>query len=218
MTITIPTGELVGVLADVLPFACTDTDLPHINVVRIEWDGTMLHAEATDTLHAARSSWGPDDVDGRSDQSTLTSVFGGADDPWALLASFADVKEVVKDYKLSGKEAGVPLTLDYHDGALTIRRSRDTRYAAKRIVLEGRAVDFPRVGAILDELAGVAAVDQVAYSPAALARLGAVRPRGLMRMRFGGQRTQVTIGDRFLASIAPDRSGEKPLQATLAAA
>ncbi|MBM0235923.1 hypothetical protein JNW88_00275 [Micromonospora sp. ATA32] len=75
--ITIPTGDLVGVLADVIPFAFPEDDLPHVNCVRLEWDGEMLHAEATDTLHAARSSWHPDDDrDGNTSQATLTNPLG----------------------------------------------------------------------------------------------------------------------------------------------
>lgn len=209
MTITIPTGDLTGVLADVIPFALSDPDMPHVSVIRIEWDGDMLHAEATDALHAARSSWHPDDVGGAGGPASLTNPFGGADNRWALLVAVDEVKEVVNDYKLPKKEAGVPLTLDYESGALTVRRSRDTGHAAKRIILEGRMVDFPPVAVMLDELAEPSPVEEVAYSGAAVARLGQVRQRALTRMRFGARRTHVTIGDRFVAAIAPDRSGER---------
>lgn len=64
MTVTITTGDLCGLLLDVAPFAFPDDDLPDVNVIRLEWDGAMLHASATDTLRAARSSWHPDDSDG----------------------------------------------------------------------------------------------------------------------------------------------------------
>lgn len=210
MTIVIPTGDLVGVLADVLPFAFPDDDLPHVNCVRLEWDGGMLHAEATDTLHAARSSWHPDDDhNGNTGQATLVNGLGGADDPWSLIVAYADVKEVVKDYKLPAKESGVPLILDYDGGALTIRRSRDTGHAAKRITLEGRMVDFPAVGRVLDEAPPEYPVGRLRYSGSSFARVGQVRQRGLMELILGERRTHVTVGDRFVASLAPDRSGER---------
>lgn len=210
MTIIIPTADLVGVLADVLPFAFPEDDLPHVNCVRIEWDGYMLHAEATDTLHAARSSWHPDDdQDGNTNKPTLTNPLGGADDRWALIVAYADAKEVVKDYKLPAKEGGVPLNLDYDNGALTIRRSRDTGHPAKRITLEGRMVDFPPIGRILDSEPDEHPTGRIRYTGAAVARVGQVRQRGLMDMTFGRKRTHVTIGERFVASLAPDRSGER---------
>lgn len=207
--ITIPTGELTGLLSDVLVFAFPENDLPHVNCVRIEWDGEMLHAEATDTLHAARSSWHPDDIDGDPSRPSLTNPLGGDDDPWAMIAAYADVKEAVKDYKLPAKEAGVPLTLVYDDGTLTIRRSRDTGHTDKKITLEGRMVEFPPVGKLLDEPVNEHPVGNIRYSGAALARVGQVRQRGLTDMTFGPKRTRVTIGDRFVASLSPDRSGDR---------
>ncbi|WP_213451561.1 hypothetical protein [Rhizomonospora bruguierae] len=58
--ITIPTGELVGLLGDVVPFASPDKDMPNYNVVRLEWDGEMLHALTCDTIRIGWSSWHPD--------------------------------------------------------------------------------------------------------------------------------------------------------------
>lgn len=214
--ITIPTGELTGLLSDVLHFAFPEDDLPHVNCVRIEWDGDMLHAEATDTLHAARSSWHPDDGDG--DQATLTNPLGGDDERWVVIAAYDDVKEAVKDYKLPNKEAGVPLTLVYDGASLTIRRSRDTGHTDKKITLEGRMVEFPPVGELLDKTVEEHPTGRISYSGAAVARVGQVRQRGLMHMTFGEHRTHVTIGDRFVASLSPDRSGERPRQAELVAA
>lgn len=219
MTITIPTGELVGLLSDAIPFAFPDDDLPHVNVVRVEWDGGMLHAEATDTLHAARSSWHPDDnPDGDDGQGSLHNPFGGADEPWALLVAYDDAREVVKDYRLPTKEAQVPLLLEYDSGSLTIRRTRDTGHTAKRIVLEGRMVEFPPIGRVLDADFPIVPAGEVQYSGAVVARVGQVRQRGLMRMTFGGRSTRVTIGERFLAHLTPDRTGDLPRQATLDAA
>jgi hypothetical protein len=216
--ITIPTGELTGLLSDVLVFAFPEDDLPHVNCVRIEWDGDMLHAEATDTLHAARSSWHPDDIDGNDSQPSLHNPLGGDDDRWVVIAAYDDVKEAVKDYKLPNKEAGVPLTLVYDDGTLTIRRSRDTGHTDKKITLEGRMVEFPPVGKLLDEQPVPYPTGEIRYSGAAVARVGQVRQRGLMHMTFGERRTRVTIGDRFVASLSPDRSGERVEQAELVAA
>jgi hypothetical protein len=216
--ITIPTGELTGLFSDVLPFAFPEDDLPHVNCVRIEWDGEMLHAEATDTLHAARSSWHPDDIDGDDSQQTLTNPLGGDDERWVVIAAYDDVKEAVKDYKLPKTESGTPLTLVYDGFSLTIRRSRDTGHTDKKITLEGRMVEFPPVGKLLDERVVAVPVGEVCYSGAAVARMGQVRQRGLMHMTFGAKRTRVTIGERFVASLSPERSGERSGQVELVAA
>jgi hypothetical protein len=211
--LTIPTGDLTGVLADAVLFAFPEDDLEHVNCVRVAWDGEMLHVEATDTLHAARSSWHPDDCGNGDQQGTLHNPYGGDDEPWALIVALPDAKEVVKDYKLPAKESGVPLTLVYDDGALTIRRSRDSGHLAKKIVLEGRMVEFPPVGKLLDEPVDPMPIPEITYSGVAWARIGQVRQRGaLTRMVFGATRTSVTIGERFVAVLAPDRSGDRPVQ------
>ncbi|MBM0235924.1 hypothetical protein JNW88_00280 [Micromonospora sp. ATA32] len=69
-------------------------------------------------------------------------------------------------------------------------------------------VDFPPVGRILDEAPPEYPTGRVRYAGASFARVGQVRQRGLMELTHGRKRTHVTIGERFVASLSPDRSGE----------
>lgn len=79
--ICVPTGDLTGILADVTHFASPDLEVPQLNCVRVEWDGEMLHALATDTIRIAWSSWHRDDEPDGETQDDLFTEFGGADDP-----------------------------------------------------------------------------------------------------------------------------------------
>lgn len=211
MTITIPTTEFVGLIGDVLAFAFPKPDLPHVNCVRFDWDGEMLHAAATDTLRAARSSWHPDDADGSSDQDSLFTTLGGADDPWMVIAGYAEARELVNVYKLPSKEGRTPLALDYNRGSLRVIRSRDTGHQAITTVVESKAVDFPDVRKALDVEPVVEGVEAIHFVGQHLADLGSVRQRGTLRLAFAGPRraTRVTIGERFVATLNPDRVGER---------
>jgi hypothetical protein len=211
VTITIPTTEFVGLIGDVLAFAFPKPDLPHVNCVRFDWDGEMLHAAATDTLRAARSSWHPDDTDGSSDQDSLFTTLGGADDPWTVIAGYAEARELVNVYKLPSKEGRTPLTLDYNRGSLRVIRSRDTGHQAITTVVESKAVDFPDVRKALDVEPVVEGVEAIHFAGQHLADLGSVRQRGTLRLAFAGARraTRVTIGERFVATLNPDRVGDR---------
>jgi hypothetical protein len=210
VTITIPTTEFVGLIGDVLAFAFPKPDLPHVNCVRFDWDGEMLHAAATDTLRAARSSWHPDDADGSSDQDSLFTTLGGADDPWTVIAGYAEARELVSIYKLPAKEGRVPLVLDHDRGYLRVIRTRDTGHQAITTVVESKAVDFPDVRKALDVEPVVEGVEAIHFAGQHLADLGSVRQRGALRLAFAGARraTRVTIGERFVATLNPDRVGE----------
>jgi hypothetical protein len=211
VTITIPTTEFVGLIGDVLAFAFPKLDLPHVNCVRFDWDGEMLHAAATDTLRAARSSWHPDDADGSSDQDSLFTTLGGADDPWTVIAGYAEARELVSVYKLPSKEGRTPLALDYNRGSLRVIRTRDTGHQAITTVVESKAVDFPDVRKALDVEPVVEGVEAIHFVGQHLADLGSVRQRGALRLTFAGPRraTRVTIGERFVATLNPDRVGER---------
>lgn len=209
MTITVPTAEFTGLINDVVPFAFPKDDLPDYHSVRLAWDGDMLHASARDTMRSARSSWHPDDNPSSSKQEQLFSGLGGADDPWAIIIDLLDVKELVKIYKLSDKLGGVPLTLDHDRGRLTVKRSRDTGHQAITTVVEGRMREFPDLSKALDAPIAHEGVEEIPFVGRHLADFGAVRQRGVLRMAFAGpiNATRVTIGDRFVGTIRPERDG-----------
>lgn len=215
--IQIPTAEFVGLLADVVPFAFPDDDLPDINVVRLEWDGDMLHASATDTLRTVRSSWHPDDDENGTDSPSLVNPYGGADDRWVVFTRLDDAKELIKHFKLPGKESRTPLTLDERDGQLRVSRSADTGHQDVTAVVTTRFCEFPDLTKVLDTEPLAEQMTEIRYVGRHLADFGIVRQRGPMTLTFCGteRATRVRIGERFVGTIRPDRSGE-PRMAVLA--
>jgi len=209
MTITIPTGELIGLLGDVLPFAFTDDDLPDINAVRLHWDGSMLHAQATDRFRIGWSSWHPDDDPDVDYQEDIFAPLGGADDPWTATLPLAAAQETVQVFKLSKKLAHILLTVDHdaENGRLTIRRDRTAGMSALRLVHDVPLLNFPDVSRTLAEHNEVKPVAGIAFTAKYLADFSRVRARGPLTLSFAGQSglTHVAIGKRFTGAIAPVR-------------
>lgn len=213
MTITVPTGDLTGILADVIPFAGTDKDFPTLNVVRLEWDGRMLHALATDRYQIGTSAWHPDDDPPGEAQDDLFTEWGGADEPWVATVALDDAKDLVAAYKLGPKERQVPLTVDANIPCREIKvvRSRDTGHSAITMVVRDQFSEFPDVRAFLVETAAVPeAVETINLDARRLANFAKVRQFGPIEMTFGGPKrpTRVAIGNRFVGAVMPVRIGE----------
>lgn len=218
--ITVPTGDFVGLIADVLPFAFPKPDLPEINCVRLEWDGEMLHAVAHDTNRAGWSSWHPGDEHDMDEQTAVTAAWGGADDDWDVLLPYDDALHLTKVYKLPHKEQFTPLHVEANFGTLRVTRQPDSGHSAIRSDVLGRRHDFHDPREFLEAEQNLSAVPQIGFSGKGLADFGKVRQRGPMQLSFTGahSRTVVRIGKRFVGSISPteDESGRRGL--TLAAA
>jgi DNA polymerase III sliding clamp (beta) subunit (PCNA family) len=211
--ITIPTGDFVGLLADVIPFASTDDEIPSVNCVRLEWVGTRLDALATDRYRIAVSEWEPGDT-GKDEaiQDDLFSDWGSGDDPWRTTIALDDAKELVKVFKLGEKEYSVPLSVDYEFGRarFTVKRAKETGHSAITIVLETTEVEFPDVRALLSKNDALKPVTSLGYTAKLLADFGKVRPRGPLELSFTGAEglTHVSIGERFHGAIMPVRIGD----------
>ncbi len=201
----IPTGDLTGILADVIPFASPDDDLPMDNAVQLSWEAGMLHARATDRYRMACSGWHPDDEPLGEFQDDLFTKWGGGDDPWRAVLPLADAKAVVSAYKLGAKEQWVPLTVECDGTQVKVVRSRDAGYSAITMVVQslvGEAPDIPKMLANHDRIIPVAGL---AYTAKWLADFAKVRPRGPLELTFTGatKATLVTIGSRFTGAITP---------------
>ncbi|HVQ96114.1 MAG TPA: hypothetical protein VMU51_34155 [Mycobacteriales bacterium] len=210
MTLTVPTWDLVGVIADCVPFAHPDDELPMLHGVRVEWDGRMLHALATDQLRIACSSWHPDDDPGPGQQDHLLSRWGGPADPWGVFLTLDDAKKLVSVYKLPAKQARAPLTVEVDLARLTVRRASDTGHPAIAAAFDGLDVDFPDVRRLLAKAASLERVDQVAFSGTGLADFGRVRQVAPLELRFTGPTSlaHVAIGSRFTGGILPVKLGK----------
>ncbi len=207
--ITIPTGDLTGVLADVVHLAHPDHELPALNAVRVEWDGRMLHALATDMIRVGISSWHPDDEPDGDAQDDLFTTFGGVDDPWGLSIPLDDAKDLIKVFKLPTKEQRTPLQVGHVDGRLKVLRHRDTGYSALTAVVDGVGEPFPDVRGLLAGADRIEPVKEAAFTAKWLADFARVRPRGPMELMFTGPESlcHVAIGSRFVGAIAPVRRG-----------
>lgn len=197
--ITIPTGELVGTLSDVIGLANPDRECPDTNCVRLEWDCEQLHALATDRYKAGWATWHPSHSEGDIE-------WGGADEPWSLTIGLDDAKHLVKTYKLSGKKHYVPLTIEHvHPGSVRIQRHRDTGHSAISTVIRDTFVEWPHVKEVLaakDVLAPSGGFD---INPRHLAPFAKVRPAGPMVLKFTGPNSMihVSIGERFTGFVFP---------------
>lgn len=214
MTTYIPTGELTGLLEDVMGFACPDPELPRIHAVRLDFDGEALHASATDDVHAGISTWHPDDLpEGTGTQEGLFSRRGGLDDPWSIVISLTDAADLVKKVKLKEKDRWVPLGLDFITGLadenrLRVARNTDSGYPGLAVTVLDREVEMPNVRAGLDRHAVGRPVSEMEFNPILLGHFGQVRMRGdSMKIAFTGEDSMavVTIGDRFVGGIRPVR-------------
>jgi hypothetical protein len=201
--ITIPTGDLVGVLGDVALLAHPKPEGGTLNCVRLEWDGGMLHALATDRIRAGVSSWHPTDEPDDDGQDDLFATWGGADDPWAILLPLDDVKDLIGAYKLGPKEYRVPLTIDMHLGVLKVERSRDTGHSRIVMQIQGVLDEYLDVRKLFRDTAQLQPVTGQRYTAKFLADFAKVRPRGPFEMAFAKGLTHITIGERFVGAITP---------------
>jgi hypothetical protein len=218
MSITIPTGDLTGILTDTIPFAFPKDDLPALNVVRLEWDSQALHAITTDRHRLAWSTWEPGDLAfGEDAQDDLFTEWGSGDNPWRCTLQLADAAEIAKVFKLGWKESRVPLTVDYEADRhrLTVKRTKETGHSAITISAEDTFSDeFPDVRKLLAAADKLTARRDIDYNAAYLADFAKVRPRGPLSMRHTKTLTHVSIGERFIGAIMPValRADEKPLR------
>jgi hypothetical protein len=201
--ITIPTGDLTGVLADVVNFAHPKADVGTLNCVRLDWDGEYLHATATDRIRLGISTWHPDDEPDDDGQDDLFSNWGGADNPWSILMPLDDAKDVISNYKLGPKEYRVPLTIDLHQGVLKVERSRDTGHSRLVMQIQGVLDEYPNVREMLANNDRIEPVTGQKYTAKFLADFAKVRARGPLQLAFAAGLTHVTIGKRFVGAICP---------------
>lgn len=207
--ITIPTGDLTGILSDVLPFASPDDDDPVLHTVLIEWDGQMMHALASDRFRFGWSSWHPDDEPDEEVQDDLFTDWGGADEPWSLIIPLDDAKHLVKAFKLGNKELRTPVQVDGSDQQIKVHRSKETGHSDLTAVVQAGEFPFPDVKAMLAAADTVEPVANIRFTAKYLADFAKVRPRGPLELTFTGAAAiaLVSIGERFSGAIMPIRGG-----------
>jgi hypothetical protein len=206
--ITIPTGELVGILDDVYHFASPIKDFPDVNCVQLRWDGEQLHALATDRSHCGWSTWDQDDeTSGSGDDPDQYTTWGGMDEPWSLTISRLDAKKLIDAFKLGPKALFIPLTAEVTDGgALKVVRAQSENHSQITMVIADTEAEFPDLVAYREKLTTTKAVERLQLNRDRLAHFAKVRPRGETRFHFNGEgATVVTIGERFWGTVHPIR-------------
>lgn len=215
--ITVPTTELVGLLTDTIPFASPDKELPVLRTVRIDWDGEMLHASATDRYRIGWSRWHPDDDPDEDAQDSLFTDWGGADEPWTAVVDLDDAKDAVKMFKLPAKEGHAPLTVELYHRQIRISRSRETGHSAiTHVIRDAATEDHTDPRALFDRMPDPVSTSEVAFSARMVADFAKVRPRGPLALTLAGTEgvvhvVHVAIGERFTGAVTPVRIGAEHL-------
>lgn len=209
MTVTIPTGDLIGLISDVAPFAAQD-DKSLFNCVRLEWDGNLLHAMATDRYHLAWGQWHPDDEHELPRQDSLFTTFGGDGDPWSAVIGLPDALHIKKVFKLGKKQWATALTVQLtEDGSVEVARDHDTGYSALIATLPGLDRELIDFRAVLSKHDTTKERAGLAFNAKQLADFAKVRARGPMHMIFTETIAHVSIGQRFCGAIMPINETEE---------
>lgn len=216
--IVITSGELVGLLADVTPFAPEAKDDPHHGVL-LEWTGATLRAHAADALSAGLSTWDPE---GRWDAppAELGGKFGASreDEPrWRVFLALSDVAEIVKTFKVAVKQRHAPVSVRANDAGtrLIIERTRDTGLTEHLMMVRptGAEVSFPDIMAAVAETEKHA--EPVFYIRAWAHRLAAFANAGRhgpFTQGFAGEHPLVVMaaGGRFVGYYTPETESRRP--------
>lgn len=218
--ITIPTGDLVGIVNDAIPFASADKEDNVLRSVHLEWDGEVMHAIATDRIKLGWSQWSPDDDHEIEHQETLFTKWGGVDEPWAVTIAYDDAKHLAKTFALPAKQMYIPLTIERVGRSVRVSRTKADGHSGVVVVIEDTFVEYPSVRQVLADNDVTRQAGGLSVSVSHLAAFAKVRPRGPMAMRFTGPHSliHVTIGERFIGAVHPLREGRTPAAEPAAAA
>lgn len=209
MTLTLPTRELVGLIADVLPFASGDDEDTTWHRVIIRWDGSRLHAMAGDGVRLAWMSWGPDDGDAPA-LPGFDPYAVPADTDWELALLPENAKEIATKFKVSAKEGELPVRVDGSSDSLRVERDAESAGVALRSEALSRPWDdnAPRIDEFITKMAeeaeAGAARKGIAYSGFHLADFcdpKRVRQRGVVELKFGRAATYIRIGRWFRGAV-----------------
>ena len=202
-----PTRELVGLIADVLPFASGDDEDTTWHRVVLRWDGTRIHAMAGDGVRLAWMSWGPDDGDAPAIPG-LDPYESVGDEPWELAILPENAKEIASKFKVGKKEGELPVRVTGSLDSLKVERDAEAAGVALRSVALSRPWDdnAPRIDTTISEIAAKATGSRpvVAYSGFHLVDFvnpDRVRQRGVVELAFGPTSTYVRIGRWFRGAV-----------------
>lgn len=214
-TLTMPTRELVGLLADVHPFASKDDEDTMWHRVVLRWDGTRLHAMAGTGFRLAWMSWGPDDGDGvqptlpGNDLDSLSGTDPGG--PWELAILPENAKEIATKFKVKATEGELPLRVSGSVDAVRVERDAEIGGVALRSSALARPWDdnAPRIDDMIGQVAAQSgkALTRVGYTGPFLADFcnpKVVRQRGPLMLRFGPKSTYIEIGSHFKGAVMQD--------------
>lgn len=206
--ITIPTTELIGCLADVLPQISDEKSA--LAGVKIEWDGESLHFTTYDVLSGATVLWTPGEgPEEEADDEQEDIRWGGDDAPWATWIWLASAKEILKLFKLPAKLWRVPVTVKCSTSRdrLIIERTDSPR--GERLLTvpadPEQLKNIPDVRAVADRVGRQLGAIPIgaAFTTSRLGAFGAVRPHAGLTLHFGadGDPVGIHVGSRFAGFI-----------------
>jgi hypothetical protein len=217
--ITISTGDLLGLLTDVMPLATDSKDSPQYGVL-LEWDRANLRAHATNGgLTAGVSSWNPDDRAIYVAPDEFAYVPGPSWDEqeptWRVFIAMPDVAEIVKTFKLPAKFLWIPLNVKANDAGtvLVVERSREYGKTQHLMTVQptGTEAAVPDIDAMVEgHLRHQLAVNRVGVWGHRIAAFANASRRGPLDLTFtNAGPVVVRVGDRFAGTLTaekPERS------------
>jgi hypothetical protein len=216
--ITIPTTELIGGLADVLPIISNPK--AELAGVGIAWDGEALHFTTYDVNSGATVRWIPGEgAEGKweegedPEEDFQDIVWGGDDAPWSTWIRIEQAKEILKLFKLPAKLWRFPVTLkcSLSGDRLTVERT-DSPKGERLLSIPGdpaMLAKVPDVRAVTDRAyERTAACEDIGFAAYRIGAFGTVRPHGTLHMAFGAGNTPVgiTVGSRFAGFVYSARA------------
>ncbi len=216
--LTISTIDLLGCIADALPFIPADKDDTTLRCVQLRWDGERLHVSATDHYRVAISSWDPDDTPDEDVQYEIGTTLGeDGDGTWEFLLTADDAAHLLKTAKPSKGHEYAPLFVTFDGPLLKVRRDREAQVPGFTLTYEGLSHEYPDLRGYVVEAAGKAEpVKEISWNAVYMADFGRVRQRGgAARWTFSGDRSPavVEIGERFIGALMPVRPAEDKAEA-----
>lgn len=208
--IIIPTTELIGCIADMLPHI-QDPKGGLAGIV-VEWTGESLTFSVHDVYSGAVVEWVPGEgAEGDLDpeqEGQEDIAWGGGDDPWRVFIWLNDAKEIIKLFKLPAKLWAFPVKLKVNLSQTKLTVERDDMTRGERLLVVSTYNDnlrhIPNIAQVANRV-NARLQEAIALPGARLGAFGLCRPHGALSMVWGNdvEPVRIKVGSRLGGFVYP---------------